>query len=84
MALDPERLLWRPGAKLISIPARPVLNVETLRMALEEFHRQVMIPQITHMILYGSVPWERPIAFANIAEAQRALGMHFNGDTQTP
>jgi len=26
-ALDPERLLWRPGAKLISIP-RPPLVVE--------------------------------------------------------
>lgn len=26
-ALDPERLLWVPGAKMISIPARPFLAV---------------------------------------------------------
>lgn len=34
--LDPEKLLWRPGEKLISIPApRPELSVLTTRPFLE-------------------------------------------------
>ncbi len=44
--LDPERLLWRPGAKLISVPAVihdrdwVKLYVETaMRNALKEFDR---------------------------------------------
>jgi hypothetical protein len=30
--LDPERALWRPGAKLISIPSPPSLSVRVLRV----------------------------------------------------
>lgn len=35
VALDPEKLLWRPGEKLISIPAPPKLSVLTARPLLE-------------------------------------------------
>ena len=28
--LDPERLLWRPGAKLVSIPKAPLIIIDEL------------------------------------------------------
>lgn len=44
-AIDPERLLWTPGAKLISIPngvvsANPPLTLEGLRAAIEVMERE--------------------------------------------
>src|SRR6266478_5393555 len=41
LALDPERLLWRPGAKLISIPA-PRIRVGNMLLTLEELRREVL------------------------------------------
>lgn len=50
MVIDPERILWRPGAKLISIPAnfRTTFDLDdpNLYLALDEFHRRYIAPAV--------------------------------------
>lgn len=53
LALDPERLLWRPGAKLISVPAPPRPPRERLWTG-----DLLLINGRTHVVSHASEPSE--------------------------
>jgi hypothetical protein len=49
LALDPEKLLWRPGAKLISIPSSPFDDEH-----LESVHAQILLRMLNEYTPFAS------------------------------
>ena len=58
--VDPERLLWRPGERLISIPAPRVVS---LLDEINEITLRYIVPEMTDIIFTKpsllDVPWRR-------------------------
>ncbi len=55
--LDPERLLWVPGAKVYSIPAPTVIEPTSLEMIAAQL--EVVRPHIEEMFFRSSAFWRR-------------------------